>query len=121
MSPEWSPQVSQDEAGRPLEGFSLADSQVLYGDGIDMPVTAGVAGVLFEGKSVKDVIEAVKRLRPEVVIMDVRLPDGKHGVITSWGFLALRLPEDDTQWLENRVTILKAIGAVPPDRWRSTS
>ena len=38
------------------------------------------------------------------------MPDGKHDVITSWGFLALRLPEDDKQWMENRVTILKAMG-----------
>ncbi|MBT1071063.1 cytochrome C [Geobacter chapellei] len=40
------------------------------------------------------------------------MPDGKHDVITSWGFLALRLPEDDKQWMENRVTILKAIGVL---------
>ncbi|HBA87805.1 MAG TPA: cytochrome C [Geobacter sp.] len=38
------------------------------------------------------------------------MPDGKHDVLTSWGFLALRLPEDDKEWLANRVTILQAMG-----------
>jgi hypothetical protein len=40
------------------------------------------------------------------------MPDGKHDVMTSWGFLALRLPEDDKEWLANRVTILQAIGVL---------
>jgi len=40
------------------------------------------------------------------------MPDGNHGVMTAWGFLALRLPEDDKEWLDNRVTILKAIGVL---------
>ena len=40
------------------------------------------------------------------------LPDGNHGVLTSWGFLALRMPEDDKEWLANRVTILKAMGVL---------
>ena len=31
-------------------------------------------------------------------------------MLTSWGFLALRLPEDDKEWLANRVTILQAMG-----------
>ncbi len=38
--------------------------------------------------------------------------DGSHDVKTSWGFLALRLPEDDKEWLANRVTILQAIGVL---------
>ena len=38
------------------------------------------------------------------------MPEGDHGVITSWGFLALRLPEDDAEWLADRVTILQALG-----------
>lgn len=37
---------------------------------------------------------------------------GKHDVNTAWGFLALRLPEDDKEWLANRVTILQAIGVL---------
>jgi hydroxylamine dehydrogenase len=40
------------------------------------------------------------------------MPNGKHSVETAWGFLALRLPEDDKEWLDNRVTILKAIGVL---------
>ena len=38
--------------------------------------------------------------------------DGSHDVKTSWGFLALRLPENDPEWLANRVTILQAIGVL---------
>lgn len=37
---------------------------------------------------------------------------GDHGVITSSGFLALRLPEDDKDWLNDRVTILQALGVL---------
>lgn len=40
------------------------------------------------------------------------MPDGSHGVMTAWGFLALRVPEDDKEWWDNRVTILKAIGVL---------
>jgi hydroxylamine dehydrogenase len=40
------------------------------------------------------------------------MPDGGHDVMTAWGFLALRLPEDDKEWLANRVTILQAIGVL---------
>jgi len=35
---------------------------------------------------------------------------GDHQVLTSWGFLALRLPEDDKQWQQDRTTILQALG-----------
>jgi hypothetical protein len=37
---------------------------------------------------------------------------GDHNVITSWGFLALRLPEDDKDWMNDRVTILQALGVL---------
>lgn len=37
---------------------------------------------------------------------------GDHGVITSWGFLAVRLPEDDPEWMKDRVTILQALGVL---------
>jgi hypothetical protein len=37
---------------------------------------------------------------------------GDHNVITSWGFLALRLPEDDKEWMNDRVTILQALGVL---------
>jgi len=40
------------------------------------------------------------------------MPDGKHDVMTAWGFLALRLPEDDKDWLNDRVTILQALGVL---------
>jgi hypothetical protein len=37
---------------------------------------------------------------------------GNHGVITSWCFLALRVPEDDKEWWADRVDILKALGVL---------
>ncbi|MBI4690521.1 MAG: cytochrome C [Nitrospirae bacterium] len=37
---------------------------------------------------------------------------GDHNVITSWGFLALRLPENDADWMNDRVTILQALGVL---------
>ncbi|HSQ78348.1 MAG TPA: multiheme c-type cytochrome [Nitrospirota bacterium] len=37
---------------------------------------------------------------------------GDHNVITSWGFLALRLPEDDKDWMNDRATILQALGVL---------
>ncbi len=40
------------------------------------------------------------------------MQDGNHNVMTSWGFLALRLPEDDKEWMKDRVTILQALGVL---------
>jgi hypothetical protein len=43
------------------------------------------------------------------------MPNGDHGVKTAWGFLALRLPEDDPAWMEDRATILQALGVLDKD------
>jgi hydroxylamine dehydrogenase len=40
------------------------------------------------------------------------MPDGEHGVLTPWGFLAVRVPEDDQEWWNDRVEILKALGVL---------
>ncbi|MEJ2181989.1 MAG: multiheme c-type cytochrome [Nitrospirota bacterium] len=40
------------------------------------------------------------------------MPGGDHDVMTAWGFLALRLPEQDPAWMADRVTILKALGVL---------
>ncbi len=40
------------------------------------------------------------------------MPGGDHNVMTAWGFLALRLPEDNEKWLNDRVTILQALGVL---------
>lgn len=37
------------------------------------------------------------------------MENGDHRVMTAWGFLALRLPEDDPEWMGYRVTILKGL------------
>jgi hypothetical protein len=38
--------------------------------------------------------------------------DGNHRVMTSWGFLGLRLPEEDSLWMNYRTTILKGLGVL---------
>ncbi len=44
------------------------------------------------------------------------LQGGNHGVLTSWGFLAVRLPmPEDKQWAADRVTILQALGVLDLD------
>ncbi len=43
------------------------------------------------------------------------MADGSHSVGTAWGFLAVRLPEDDPEWLKDRVTILQALGVLDAD------
>jgi len=44
------------------------------------------------------------------------LQGGNHGVLTAWGFLAVRLPmPEDKQWAADRVTILQALGVLDPD------
>ncbi|MEW6455887.1 MAG: multiheme c-type cytochrome [Acidobacteriota bacterium] len=40
------------------------------------------------------------------------MENGNHNVMTAWGFLALRLPENDPEWLGYRVEILKALGVL---------
>ncbi len=40
------------------------------------------------------------------------MPDGNHAVMTAWGFLGLRVPEDDKEWWKDRVTILQALGVL---------
>jgi nitrate/TMAO reductase-like tetraheme cytochrome c subunit len=55
------------------------------------------------------------------VCASCHMPDGDHGVLTAWGFLAVRLPEDDKEWLADRVTILQGLGVLddkgnPTDR-----
>jgi len=43
------------------------------------------------------------------------MPGGDHEVLTSWGFLGLRVEEPDPEWAEARATILKAVGALGPE------
>ncbi len=44
------------------------------------------------------------------------LQGGNHGVLTAWGFLAVRLPmPEDKQWAADRVTILQALGVLGPE------
>ncbi|MBI5487079.1 MAG: cytochrome C [Deltaproteobacteria bacterium] len=40
------------------------------------------------------------------------MPDGDHGVMTAWGFLAVRVPEDDADWMKDRMVILQALGVL---------
>ena len=46
---------------------------------------------------------------------DCHMSDGNHRVMTAWGFLAVRLPEKDAEWMGYRVSILKALGVLDKD------
>jgi len=43
------------------------------------------------------------------------MPGGDHSVRTAWGFLALRMPEKDLEWLSYRQNILIALGILTPE------
>ena len=43
------------------------------------------------------------------------MPGGDHAVRTAWGFLALRLPEKDEEWLKYRQKILIGLGVLTPE------
>ncbi len=43
------------------------------------------------------------------------MPDGNHRVFSAWGFLAVRLPEKDKEWMGYRATILKGLGVLDPN------
>jgi hypothetical protein len=52
---------------------------------------------------------------PAPTCQTCHMPEGDHGVLTAWGFLAVRLPlPDDRQWAADRVTILKALNVLDP-------
>lgn len=42
------------------------------------------------------------------------MPNGNHRVMAPWGFLAVRLPEPDAEWMGYRATILKGLGVLDP-------
>jgi hypothetical protein len=43
------------------------------------------------------------------------MENGDHKVMTAWGFLALRLPESDEEWMGYRATILQGLGVLDKD------
>ena len=42
------------------------------------------------------------------------MAEGNHRVMTPWGFLAVRLPEEDAEWMGYRTIILKGLGVLDP-------
>jgi hydroxylamine dehydrogenase len=42
------------------------------------------------------------------------MPEGNHRVFSAWGFLGVRLPEEDDEWMGYRTTILKGLGVLDP-------
>jgi hypothetical protein len=50
------------------------------------------------------------------------MPDGSHDNHTAWGFLGVRLPfPEDTQWKQDRITLLKALGVLHPKTGEPTA
>lgn len=61
-----------------------------------------------------------KGILPESVVapscQTCHMVEGHHGVMTGWGFLAVRLPmPEDKKWAEARTTVLKALGVLDPE------
>jgi hypothetical protein len=44
------------------------------------------------------------------VCVTCHMQDGDHAVMTSWGFLALRVPEEDPEWWGYRAKIMEGLG-----------
>jgi len=42
------------------------------------------------------------------------MQNGNHRVFSAWGFLGVRLPEEDKEWMGYRTTILKGFGVLDP-------
>jgi hydroxylamine dehydrogenase len=54
--------------------------------------------------------------RPRAPVCSIcHMPKGDHAVRTAWGFLALRLPEKDPEWMGYRQKILIALGVLTPE------
>jgi len=54
--------------------------------------------------------------RPRAPVCSLcHMPKGDHAVRTAWGFLALRLPEKDEEWMGYRQKILVALGVLSSD------
>ncbi len=68
---------------------------------------------------VRYLLKQIKMLPPTIsapTCQTCHMQGGNHGVLTAWGFLAVRLPmPEDKQWVANRVTILQALGVLDPD------
>jgi len=60
--------------------------------------------------------EKASRQRPRAPVCSTcHMPKGDHSVRTAWGFLALRLPEKDPEWLQYRQKILIGLGVLTPE------
>lgn len=46
------------------------------------------------------------------VCVTCHMQEGNHGIITAWGFLGMRLPEKDEEWMGYRATILQGLGVL---------
>ncbi len=116
--------------GRPLEGGPIrvvvADDQDLVRSGLEMVLTARGCEVVGLAGDGRDAVEVVRRTRPDVVLMDIRMPvlDGIAATeqITSAG-LPTRVLVLTTYDLDSYVyAALKAgaagflLKATPPDR-----
>jgi hydroxylamine dehydrogenase len=68
---------------------------------------------------VRYLLKQIKTLPPTVAAptcQTCHMQGGNHGVLTAWGFLAVRLPmPEDKQWASDRATILQALGVLDPD------
>ena len=69
--------MSEAESGQPIRVF-LVDDHALFRSGVRAELDRGVADVqvIGEAGSVDEAVAAVRHLRPDVVLLDVHMPDG---------------------------------------------
>jgi hypothetical protein len=68
----------------------------------------GVRAILKQSKMIPETAAAPK-------CQTCHFQNGDHGVMTGWGFLAVRLPlPEDKQWAADRAVILQALGVLDP-------
>jgi len=58
----------------------------------------------------KEPYEASSKTPRAPVCVTCHMEEGNHEVRTSWGFLALRVPEDDPEWAKDRAIIMRGLG-----------
>jgi hydroxylamine dehydrogenase len=50
------------------------------------------------------------------VCQTCHMPSGNHAITTAWGYLALRTDNNDSKWMDDRVTLFQALGIYDKNR-----
>ncbi|MFM9376315.1 response regulator transcription factor [Gordonia sp. VNK21] len=70
------PSASPTQSGKPVRVFLVDDHELVRRGLRDLLGTAGDLEIVGEAASVKEALAGIARTRPDVAVLDVRLPDG---------------------------------------------